>query len=283
MDIDKKLLEEFIIAGLKEDVGSGDHTSKACISPTHRSKAKLLVKQEGIIAGVELAKMIFCHLDPTLSIRVNQADGEAVAHGDIVFEVEGKTRSILMAERLVLNNMQHMSGIASLSRRFLDEVSGLPVILLDTRKTLPLNRYVEKWAVKIGGCENYRFGLYDWIMLKDNHIDACGGVKEALDSVKKYLTTHQLSLKVTLEVRNLEEVDQALAIGGFDRIMLDNFEIPIMAEAVRVINKQFETEASGGVNLFNVRKIAQTGVDYISIGALTHSAEPLDLSLKIIK
>jgi nicotinate-nucleotide pyrophosphorylase (carboxylating) len=283
MDIDKKLLEDFIVAGLKEDVGSGDHTSKACISPSHRSKAKLLVKQDGIIAGVELAKMIFFHLDPTISINILKPDGEAIAEGDIAFEVEGKTRSILMAERLVLNNMQHMSGVASLSRRFLDEVSGLPVTLLDTRKTIPLNRYVEKWAVKIGGCENYRFGLYDWIMLKDNHIDACGGVQQALDSVKNYQANNNLSLKVTLEVRNLLEVDEALRIGGFDRIMLDNFEIPIMAEAIRVINKQFQTEASGGVNLYNVRKIAETGVDFISIGALTHSAEPLDLSLKIIK
>lgn len=281
MLVDKNKLIDFIIGGLQEDIGEGDHTSQACIAPEDMSKARLLVKNEGIIAGVSLAEMIFHHLDPEIKFTAFKNDGDDVQYGDIAYEIEGRTRAILAGERFALNNMQHMSGIATLARRFQDEVSGLKVKILDTRKTTPLNRLVEKWAVNIGGCENYRFGLYDWIMLKDNHIDAAGGIEMAIKRVHDYLHTNRLQLRITLEVRNLMEVDEALRIGGIHRIMLDNFEIPLLAEAVRVINGKFETEASGGINLNNVRRYAQTGVDYISVGALTHSAEQLDLSLKI--
>ncbi len=280
---DKNKLVEFIKEGLKEDLGEGDHTSQACIPADEISKAKLLVKNDGIIAGIELAKITFQHLDPEMKFTSHKNDGDDVQYGEIAFEIEGKTRAILAGERLALNNMQHMSGIATLARRFQDEVSGLKVKILDTRKTTPLNRLIEKWAVRLGGCENYRFGLYDWIMLKDNHVDAAGGIEMAIKRVHDYLHENKLKLNITLEVRNLMEVDEALRIGGMTRIMLDNFELPILAEAVRVINGRFETEASGGINLNNVRKYAQTGVDYISIGALTHSAEQLDLSLKISK
>lgn len=283
MLIDKSKLLDFITRGLNEDIGEGDHTSLACIPAEEVSKARLLVKNDGIIAGVNLAEMIFHHLDPDMKFTVFKNDGDDVQYGEIAYEIEGKTRAILAGERFALNNMQHMSGIATLARRFQDEVSGLQVKILDTRKTTPLNRLIEKWAVNIGGCENYRFGLYDWIMLKDNHVDAAGGIEMAIKRVHDYLHKNKLKLRITLEVRNLIEVDEALRIGGIHRIMLDNFEIPILAEAVRVIDGKFETEASGGITLNNVRMYAQTGVDYISIGALTHSAEQLDLSLKISK
>lgn len=281
MEIDKNILSEFIRQGIQEDVGTGDHTSQACIPENHISKAKLLVKNDGIIAGIELARMIFNYLDPSIAFTEYKKDGDYVSYGETAFEIEGKTRAILMGERLCLNNMQHMSGIATLSRRFLDEVAGTNVTLLDTRKTTPLNRYVEKWAVSIGGCSNYRSGLYDWIMIKDNHVDAAGGVEKALERVHRYQKENDLDLGITLEVRNLVEVHQAVAVGGFTRIMFDNFEIPLLYEAVKIVDGRFETEASGGVNLNTVSKIAKTGVDFISIGALTHSAEHMDLSLKI--
>jgi nicotinate-nucleotide pyrophosphorylase (carboxylating) len=196
--------------------------------------------------------------------------------------VECNTRALLQAERLVLNTMQRMSGIATLSSRFAFEVGDLPVKVLDTRKTTPLIRFLEKWAVKIGGCENYRWGLYDWIMIKDNHVDASGGIRPAIERAQAYLKERKLDLNITLEVRNLVEVHEALEVGGITRLMFDNFEIPILAEAVATVHNRFETEASGGINLFNVRKYAQTGVDYVSAGALTHSAQPLDMSLKIM-
>jgi nicotinate-nucleotide pyrophosphorylase (carboxylating) len=201
----------------------------------------------------------------------------------VVFQVSGNTRALLKAERLVLNTMQRMSSIATLSNRFAFEVEGLPTKILDTRKTTPLIRQLEKWAVKIGGCENYRFGLYDWIMIKDNHVDACGGITSAIDRVHDYLKNNSLKLNITIEVRNLVELDEVLARGGVTRIMLDNFELPLLAEAVNIIQKKYETEASGGVSLRNVRRIAQTGVDFISVGALTHSAGSMDMSMKIRK
>jgi nicotinate-nucleotide pyrophosphorylase (carboxylating) len=195
--------------------------------------------------------------------------------------VEGNSRALLQAERLVLNSMQRMSGIATLSSRFAFEVGDLPVKVLDTRKTTPLIRFLEKWAVKIGGCENYRWGLYDWMMIKDNHVDAAGGIRNAIDRAQQYQKEKGLQLGITVEVRNLVEVEEVLQIGGITRIMFDNFEIPILAEAVAMVGERFETEASGGITLYNVRKYAQTGVNFISAGALTHSAQPLDLSLKI--
>jgi nicotinate-nucleotide pyrophosphorylase (carboxylating) len=279
----KAYLDNFIENALKEDVGDGDHTTLACIPADARSSARLLVKDPGVLAGVKVAKHIFEYVDPTSNFQLLKEDGAAVSIGDIAFEVECNTHALLKAERLVLNTMQRMTGIATLSNHFKFEVEDLPVKILDTRKTTPLIRMLEKWAVRLGGCDNYRFGLYDWIMIKDNHIDACGGLKEAIERVEEYQKEKGLNLGVTVEVRNLVELHRVLEVGKVTRIMLDNFEIPILVEAVKTINGQYESEASGGVNIHNVRVVAQTGVDFISVGALTHSAHSLDLSLKVIK
>lgn len=276
-------IDTFITAALFEDVHDGDHTSMATIAADSRSRAVLKVKDYGVIAGIELAECIFRHVDPSCTFEARKKDGDDVFYGEQAFEVEGNTRALLRAERLVLNSMQRMSGIATLSSRFAFEVGDLPVKVLDTRKTTPLIRFLEKWAVKIGGCENYRWGLYDWIMIKDNHVDASGGIRQAIERTQAYQKEHGLNLGITLEVRNLVEVHQAMEVGGITRLMFDNFEIPILAEAVATVNKQFETEASGGITLFNVRKYAMSGVNYVSAGALTHSAQPLDMSLKIQK
>jgi nicotinate-nucleotide pyrophosphorylase (carboxylating) len=281
--ITKEQINNFIEAGLAEDVGDGDHTSLACIPPEATSKAKLLVKDHGVIAGVELAKMIFEKVDPDAKFECLIEDGKDVFYGDIAFYVTCNSQALLKAERLVLNTMQRMSGISTLSSRFAVEVEGLPLTILDTRKTTPLLRFLEKWAVKIGGCSNYRDGLYDWMMIKDNHIDACGGITNAIVQANQYLKDKKKDLGITVEVRNLVELHEVLDVGQVTRIMFDNFEIPIMAEAVATVDHRFETEASGGVNLKSVRKIAKTGVDYISVGALTHSAGSIDLSLKVIK
>ncbi|MCS6928279.1 MAG: carboxylating nicotinate-nucleotide diphosphorylase [Saprospiraceae bacterium] len=280
-NITEEQISEFILAGLREDIGKGDHTSMATISPTHRSRAILKVKDYGVLAGVELAERIFRFLDPEVRFIAHKTDGADVFYGDEPFEVEGLTRALLLGERLVLNTLQRMSGIATLASRFAFEVGDLPVKVLDTRKTTPLIRFIEKWAVHIGGCENYRWGLYDRIMIKDNHIEACGSIQAAIERVHEYLKEHQLNLEITVEVRNLEELYEVLEVGGIHRIMFDNFEIPILAEAVATVDRRFETEASGGITLFNVRRYALTGVDYVSSGALTHSAQPLDMSLKI--
>lgn len=276
-------IHDFIVAGLYEDIRDGDHTSLSTIPADSRTKAVLKVKDYGVMAGVELAQAIFKHIDPTSSVTVHKPDGTDVLFGEVAFEVEGNSRALLQAERLVLNSMQRMSGIATLSSRFAFEVGDLPVKVLDTRKTTPLIRFLEKWAVKIGGCENYRWGLYDWMMIKDNHVDAAGGVRAAIDRATQYQKEKGLNLGITIEVRNLVEVEEVLNIGGITRIMFDNFEIPILAEAVAMVGNKFETEASGGITLYNVRKYAQTGVNYISAGALTHSAQPLDLSLKVAR
>lgn len=279
----QKLLDTFITEALKEDVGSGDHTSLACIDPNSRSKAHLLVKDPGVIAGIDVARHVFQKVDDSSEFKQNFEDGQAVSYGDIAFEVTCNTQALLKAERLVLNVMQRMTGIATLSNRFKFEVEDLNVKILDTRKTTPLIRFLEKWAVQLGGCQNYRFGLYDWFMIKDNHIDACGGVKKAIQRVHEYQEKKGMSLGVTVEVRNLIELYDALEAGGMTRLLLDNFDIPLLYEAVAIVNKRYETEASGGVNIHNVREIGKTGVDYISVGALTHSATSLDLSLKIQK
>lgn len=276
-------IDDFIEKALEEDVQDGDHTSLACIPINNRSRAKLLVKDDGVIAGVELAKRIFQRVDKSSRIEIFKSDGAAVRYGEIAFEVECNARALLMAERLVLNAMQRMSGIATLSNRFKFEVEDLPVTILDTRKTTPLLRFLEKWAVKVGGCTNYRYGLFDRIMIKDNHIDACGGIQEAIEAVNTYLQEKQLKLPITVEVRNLVELHKVLEIGMVDRIMLDNFEIPLLREALATIGSRFETEASGGVTIYTVREIAKTGVQFISVGALTHSATSLDLSLKVVK
>lgn len=282
MDLNEKL-DSFIVEALKEDIGDGDHTSLACIPAEKRDTARLLVKDPGVIAGVEVAKRIFEKVDPDCRFEIFIKDGSDVHVGDIVFEVECNTQALLKAERLALNIMQRMSGIATLSNRFMFEVEDLPVKLLDTRKTTPLIRFLEKWAVKLGGCTNYRDGLYDRFMIKDNHVDACGGMDNAIKKVLEYKKANNLDLAITVEVRNLVELHEVLRIGNIDRIMLDNFELPLMNEAVATINKQFEVEASGGMNIHTVREVAKTGVDFISIGALTHSATSLDMSLKVAK
>ncbi len=276
------LIQDFITRCLAEDIESGDVTTLACIDPLSRSTGKLLVKDVGIISGLELAEAIFKHVDPSAELEWFNKDGDPVHEGDIAFQVNCSTHALLQAERLVLNSMQRMSGIATLTNRFLFEVEDLPVKLLDTRKTTPGIRFLEKWAVQMGGGHNYRFGLYDWFMIKDNHITACGTVTDAIERVAAYQKAKGIALNVTVEVKNLMELFEVLDTGKVTRIMFDNFELPLLKEGVRLVDKRYETEASGGVNLTSVRKIALTGVDYISIGALTHSAQALDMSLKIL-
>lgn len=278
--IDPQELERFIVQALDEDIKDGDHTSLACVPSEAEGKATLLVKDEGILAGVTLAETIFKRVDPSFEMEIWIEDGSPVKYGDIAFEVRGKSQAILKTERLVLNAMQRMSGIATLSRQFVEAVEGLPVQILDTRKTTPLLRFLEKWAVRIGGATNYRTGLYDRIMIKDNHIDFCGSITQAVLQTQAYLKEQQKALEITLEVRDMKELEEALAVGQVNRIMLDNFEIPIMREAVALIDKRFEVEASGGITLETVRGYAETGVDFISVGALTHSFRSMDLSLK---
>lgn len=281
--LDQNKLKQYIIEGLHEDIQDGDHTSLACIPSKQISRAKLLVKDEGIIAGVEIAEAIFRHLDPSAEIEILKPDGSYVAYGDIAFYLTCHSQALLMGERLTLNTMQRLSGISTLSRAFADEVKDLPVTILDTRKTTPLLRFLEKWAVVVGGCSNYRDGLYDRIMIKDNHTDAAGSITDAVDRVIYYLDTHNKHLEITVEVRNFEELDEVLRLPIKVRVMLDNFSVKDMHEAVKIVDGRIEVEASGGIKLNNVREIATTGVNFISVGALTHSAQSLDLSLKIIK
>jgi nicotinate-nucleotide pyrophosphorylase (carboxylating) len=276
------LLDEFIRRGLAEDVGDGDVTSLACIKSTRVSKAKLLVKDDGIISGIEVARRIFQELSAASEFEQLIQDGSHVKPGDIAFYVTCPTRALLMGERLALNTMQRMSAISTIASLFAQEVEGLPVKVLDTRKTTPGMRFLEKEAVRLGGCHNYRSGLYDWVMIKDNHIDACGDIPTAIDRVREYLSLTKREMGITIEVRNLVELQHVLDHGGVTRIMMDNFELPLLAEAIALVDKRFETEASGGITLHNVRAYAETGVDYVSSGALTHSAGTLDLSLKII-
>lgn len=278
------LLDDFIDRALQEDVGVGDHTSLACIPADSRSHARLLVKDDGVLAGIAVAQRIFERVDAAHQFKLLIEDGSAISYGNIAFEVECNTRALLLAERLVLNTMQRMSGIATVSNHFKFEVEDLPVKILDTRKTTPLLRFLEKWAVRLGGCNNYRDGLYDRFMIKDNHIDACGGIAPAIDRVEQYKQEKGLQqLDVTVEVRNLLELYEVLEVGKVTRIMLDNFELPLLREAVQIVGNRYETEASGGVTIHNVRSVSLTGVDYVSVGALTHSATSLDLSLKVVK
>lgn len=276
-------LERFIIQGLEEDVRDGDHTSLACIPANKRDTAQLRVKDVGVLAGMDVARAVFAHLDSSSVFTPLKKDGDHIQMGDIAFEVTAQTQTILKAERLVLNTMQRMSGIATHARRYADEVAGLRTQVLDTRKTTPLLRFLEKQAVKVGGCTNYRTGLYDRIMIKDNHLDAAGGMAHAISRVHRYLKEKELDLQITVEVRNLVELYQVLEIGGVHRIMLDNFEVLLVKEAVEIIGGRFETEASGGINLHTVRAYAKAGVDFVSVGELTHSIRSLDLSLKIKK
>jgi nicotinate-nucleotide pyrophosphorylase (carboxylating) len=273
-------LDLIIKNAIREDVGDGDHSSLACIPTSAQGKAKLLVKDEGIIAGVEFAKMIFKYVDQELRIEVFIHDGEVVKHGDVVFQVSGSSQSILKAERLVLNSMQRMSAIATKTKLFVDLLKGANTKILDTRKTTPGIRAVEKWAVKIGGGENHRFGLYDMIMLKDNHNDFAGGIPQAIKKTKQYLIDNNKELKIIVEARNLDEVQQILNAGGVYRILLDNFDYETTKKAVQLIGNQCLTESSGNINEKTIRNYAECGVNYISSGALTHSVCNMDLSLK---
>jgi nicotinate-nucleotide pyrophosphorylase (carboxylating) len=273
-------LEKFIKEALYEDIREGDHTSLACVPADAYGRAKLLVKDHGVIAGVEIARKIFEYAVPEMQMTIHINDGAIVKPGDIAFEVYMPSQAILKTERVVLNTMQRMSGIATMTRQFVDKVADLPVKILDTRKTTPLLRFLEKLAVRIGGGTNYRDGLYDRIMIKDNHVDFCGSIELAIKKAHQYLKEKQLDLKITVEVRNLNELEQTMKVGGIERIMLDNFDPETMKRAVAIINKQFEVEASGGITLDTVRTYAETGVDFISVGALTHSFKSLDLSLK---
>lgn len=278
--MDKKLVDLFIKNAIAEDVGDGDHTSLATISKNTQGRAKLIVKEDGVLAGVELALEIFNQIDPNLKVNVSIADGAKVNYGDIAFTVEGNTHSILLAERLVLNCMQRMSGIATKTNRIVALLKPYQTKVLDTRKTTPGLRYLEKWAVKIGGGVNHRIGLYDMILIKDNHVDYAGGISNAIKAANNYLIENGKNLAIEIEVRNLKELNEVLAEGNIDRIMLDNFDLPLLKEAVDLINGKFVTEASGGIVEENVTDYAKCGVDYISMGALTHSVKSLDLSLK---
>ena len=277
-----KELELIIDNGIREDIGDGDHSSLACIPANAIGKAKLLVKESGIIAGVEFAKMIFSKVDEDLKIEVLINDGEKVKIGDIVFFVSGSSQSILKAERLVLNAMQRMSAIATKTRNFTDLLKGTETKILDTRKTTPGVRAIEKWAVKIGGGVNHRFALYDMIMLKDNHIDFAGGVDLAIEKTKAYLKEKNLKLKIIVEARSLDEIRQILKHKGIHRILIDNFDYENTTKAVELIKDQCQTESSGGITLQTARAYAECGVNFISSGALTHSVKNMDLSLKAV-
>lgn len=271
-----------IVNAIREDVGDGDHSSLACIPEEARGKAKLLVKDRGVLAGVDFAQKVFKHVDEELTVDVRIRDGQEVKQGDIVFYVEGGSRSILKAERLVLNAMQRMSAIASKTAKYVKMLEGTGAGILDTRKTTPGIRALEKWAVKIGGGENHRFALYDMIMLKDNHIDFAGGITQAIKKTKKYLEERGKDLKIIVEARNMEEVEEILQSEGVYRILLDNFTFEDTVKAVKRIGKKCQTESSGGIDETTIRKYAECGVNYISSGALTHSVYNMDLSLKAV-
>lgn len=275
-------LETFISRALEEDVGDGDHSSLACIPAGALRTANLIIKDNGILAGVELAQNIFASFDKEIKLTPLLRDGDKIAFGDMAFTVSGPARSILLLERLVLNCMQRMSAIASMTHQFVSLVAGTGAAILDTRKTTPNFRLLEKWAVLIGGGVNHRLGLYDMIMLKDNHIDMAGGISTAINRTKDYLRATGKKLPIDIETRNLEEVREVLATGGVDIIMLDNMTLDEMREAVKLIAGRFKTEASGGVTADTIRGIAECGVDYVSVGALTHGVKNLDMSLKAV-
>lgn len=276
------MIDAIIENALREDIGDGDHSTLSCVPKNGTGVARLLVKDEGIIAGVELAEKIFKKFDPTLEMEVFIKDGEHVRKEDIAFIVKGKSRSILSTERLVLNFMQRMSGIATQTNVLARMIEGTNARLLDTRKTTPGIRYMEKWAVRIGGGHNHRFALYDMIMLKDNHVDYAGGIRPAIEKANAYLKETGKSLKIEIEVRNEDELAQVLEVGGVDRIMLDNFSPERIVESLKTIPAQYEVEASGGITEETIRSYAETGVHFISVGALTHSFKSLDMSLKAV-
>ncbi|MCU7694664.1 carboxylating nicotinate-nucleotide diphosphorylase [Haoranjiania flava] len=280
--MNQKILRHLITEALAEDIGDGDHSTLSCIPANKKGKAVLKIKQDGILAGVEVAQEIFHQVEPGAKFTIYKHDGEPMQYGDTAFEVEAGMQTILSCERLTLNCMQRMSGIATLTRQYVDILKNYHTKILDTRKTTPNFRLLEKEAVRIGGGINHRFGLYDMIMLKDNHIDFCGGLEPAIDKAFAYTQQYNPWLKIEVETRNLEDVKKVCAVGKGKvfRIMLDNFSPENISEALSIINKEFETEASGGINLYTVEMYAQTGVDYVSVGGLIHQAQSLDLSLK---
>ncbi|MEI7675348.1 MAG: carboxylating nicotinate-nucleotide diphosphorylase [Bacteroidales bacterium] len=274
------LVEDLIKLAFAEDIGDGDHTTLCCIPATAIGKSKLLVKEAGVIAGIDMALKIFNYFDPSLKVEVFLKDGDEVKPGDVAFVVEGRIQSLLQTERLMLNVMQRMSGIATVTRRYVKQLEGLHTRVLDTRKTTPGLRMIEKAAVKIGGGVNHRIGLFDMILLKDNHVDFAGGIENAINRAKDYLKAKGKDLKIEIEVRSMEELERVLAVGGVDRIMLDNFTPELTRKAVTRIGGQYETESSGGITFDTLRDYAECGVDYISVGALTHSVSGLDMSFK---
>jgi nicotinate-nucleotide pyrophosphorylase (carboxylating) len=280
--MENRILKEFISRSLSEDLGDGDHSSLACIPEEANGKAKLLIKDNGILAGIDIAKEFYPIIDKDLVIEVLLEDGTAIGPGDIAFYIYGKKQSILKSERLLLNIMQRMSGIATRTHEYIRQLKGLETRILDTRKTTPGFRYFEKEAVRIGGGMNHRMGLFDMIMLKDNHIDFAGGIEEAIFKTREYLKKKSLNLRVEIEARNLDDVNKIVSAGGVDRIMLDNFSIEDTIAAVKIISGRYETESSGGITLATIRSYAECGVDFISVGELTHHIKSLDMSLKAI-
>lgn len=277
-----QLIDELITLAFAEDIGDGDHTTLCCIPSTEMGKSRLIIKETGVLAGVEMAQRIFKHFDPDMRMEVFIRDGAEVNKGDIAFTVEGKVQSLLQTERLVLNVMQRMSGIATTTRRYVKALEGTKTRVLDTRKTTPGMRMLEKEAVRIGGGVNHRIGLFDMILLKDNHVDFAGGIEQAITRAQNYLKEKGKQLKIEIEVRNFKELDEVMKVGGVDRIMLDNFSPSDTREAVRRIGGRYETESSGGITFDTLRDYAECGVDYISVGALTHSIKSLDMSLKAL-
>ena len=280
MNKEKELIDKLIDLAFAEDIGDGDHTTLSCIPATAMGKSKLLIKEAGVLAGVEVAKEIFNRFDPTMKVEVFINDGTEVKPGDIVMVVEGKVQSLLQTERLMLNVMQRMSGIATMTRKYAQKLVGTHTHVLDTRKTTPGMRILEKMAVKIGGGVNHRIGLFDMILLKDNHVDFAGGIENAISRCHDYLKVKGKDLKIEIEVRNLDELKEVMRVGGVDRIMLDNFSPELTKEAVKIVGGKYEIESSGGITFDTIRDYAESGVDFVSVGALTHSVKGLDMSFK---
>ena len=280
MKTKEQLIDELIDLAFAEDIGDGDHTTLCCIPDTAMGKSRLLIKEPGILAGVEIARKIFHRFDPDLKMTVYIEDGTAVKPGDVAFVVEGRVQSLLQTERLMLNVMQRMSGIATMTHRYVKKLEGLHTRILDTRKTTPGMRMLEKEAVKIGGGVNHRIGLFDMILLKDNHVDFSGGIENAISRCHDYLKAKGKDLKIEIEVRNLDELKEVMRVGGVDRIMLDNFSPELTKEAVKIVGGKYEIESSGGITFDTIRDYAESGVDFVSVGALTHSVKGLDMSFK---
>ncbi len=280
MDKEQELIDRLIDLAFAEDIGDGDHTTLSCIPPTAMGKSRLLIKEAGVLAGIEVAKEVFRRFDPTMQVTVYMQDGTRVKPGDVPMVVAGKVQSLLQTERLMLNIMQRMSGIATMTRRYADRLEGTHTRVLDTRKTTPGMRILEKMAVKIGGGVNHRIGLFDMILLKDNHVDFAGGIDKAISRAKAYCKERGKELKIEIEVRDLDELQQVLSLGGVDRIMFDNFTPELTRQAVAMVGGRYETESSGGITYDTLRDYAECGVDFISVGALTHSVKGLDMSFK---